>query len=75
MAATIALNLTKDQLEIAMVSVRDGINWYRSSARNEDSKDLRAYYTRKANEYLALEEIFSDARKELINAEMKGSRK
>lgn len=69
---TTTLTLTKDQLNIAIAAVRDTLNWYRFSSQDADhSPALRAHYAQKADECLALEEIISGARKELIRSEMK----
>ncbi len=73
---TTTLTLTKDQLDIAMLSVRDTLDWYRFGSQDADySDELRAHYARKASECLALEEIISDARKELIRQQMQGVQK
>ena len=69
---TATLTLTKDQLNIAIASIRDTLNWYRFSSQDADhSPALRAHYAQKADECLALEEVISNARKELIRSEMK----
>ena len=73
---TTTLTLTKDQLDIAMLAVRDTLDWYRFGSQDADySDELRAHYARKASECLALEEIISDARKELIRQQMQGVQK
>lgn len=71
---TTTLTFTKEQLDIAMLSVRDTLDWYRFGSQDADySDELRAHYARKANECLALEEIISDARKELVMQQIRGT--
>lgn len=73
---TASLTLNKDQLDIVMLSVRDSLNWYRFSSTDSDhSKELQAHYALKARECIAVEEIISDARRELVRQEMKRTRK
>ena len=70
------LTLTKEQLDIAMMSVRDTLDWYRFSAQDIDyTPALREHYAHKTEQCLALEEIISDARKELIRQQMQGVQK
>lgn len=67
---TASLTLNKDQLDIAMLSIRDSIDWYRKHIT-----DFPDIYAQRLEEYLDVEEIISDARRELIMQELKGSRK
>ena len=70
---TATVTLTKDQLDIAMLSVRDTLDWYRFGSQDADySDELRAHYAHKAEQCLALEEIISDARKELVMQQIRG---
>ena len=67
---TASLTLNKDQLDIAMLSIRDSIDWYRKHIT-----DFPDIYAQRLEEYLDVEEIISDARRELIRQEMTGGRK
>ncbi len=71
---TATLTLTKEQLDIAMLSVRDTLDWYRFGSQDADySDELRAHYAHKTEQCLALEEIISEARKELIMQQIQGT--
>ena len=69
---TATLTLNRDQINTILVSVRDSINWFRYCSQGIDlSDDLND----RLNQFLQIDEIFSDAKKELIRAEMKGAQK
>lgn len=68
---TPTLTLTKDQLDIAMLSVRDSYDWYKSKAKNAKDEEACLYYSEKAKECLDVAEILSVTRRELIRQEMK----
>lgn len=67
------LNLTKDQLDIAMLSIRDSYDWYKTKAKNAQDEEACLYYSAKAKECLDVAETFSVTRRELIKQEMKGA--
>ena len=70
--STATLVLIKDQLDIAMLSVRDSYDWYKTKARNAQDEEAFLYYSAKAQEYLDVAEIFSINRRKLIQQKMQG---
>lgn len=71
---TTTLNLTSEQLEIAMRAVADDYESFKQKCKKADDEFARLYYCEKADECLQVVEMFSDARRLLIAKTLQGSR-
>ena len=67
---TAILRLNKHELNNILISIQDSLNCYRFKLCSAITKEQQILYKQKTNEYLNIEEIVSNARKELVKKEL-----